>query len=148
MKCGVALKLKKKQKGVEEEEEQEEEKITVDERVNSLGSCSALNSNQCWLSQVTIPDTTWTTANPLLITLERHSSIIKNGSKLSNYVIAYSTTGAAPFHDVPYCSPTVLPALGAPCINVCVEIALATNPKAFVWSCTIKALDNGGYGIR
>lgn len=125
-------------------------KATVDELETSatLGSCSPLNKNQCWLSRITIPDTRWVDANdPLRITLERHSSIIKNGSKLSNYVIQYSTTPSvlASFSAVPYCSATVLPLLGQPCIESCVEIALTSKPSPYVWRCTVKALDNGGY---
>lgn len=125
-------------------------KSTVDEQVNPsiLGSCSALNKNQCWLSLVSIPDTTWLATNPLVITLERHSSIIKNGSKLSNYVIEYSENpGVTPFAPLSSCSVTG-PTSGAPCVDVCAEVALTTKPSPFVWRCTIKALDNGGYKVQ
>ena len=118
-------------------------KITVDEDLN-LNSCSALNKNQCWVSQVTIPDTTWPVTSPLLIELSRHSSIIKNGSKLSNYLIGYSKSGVPPFNQLPSCSVTP-PAEGAPCVDYCEEIPLATSPPTFVWKCYIKALDNGKY---
>jgi hypothetical protein len=127
-------------------------RATVDEALNPsyLGSCSALNKNQCWLTQVTIPDTIWTTASPLRITLDRHSSIIKNGSKLSNYTIQYSTTPAiaSSFATVPYCSADLArPDRGSPCIDACVEIPLPTSPPTFTWKCTIRALDNGGYKV-
>lgn len=129
--------------------EQRYTKSTIDEQVNALGSCSALNKNQCWLSLVTIPDTTWPSAGvPLKITLERHSSIIKNGSKLANYVIEYSTNpGVVAFAPLSACS-VAGPASGAPCVEVCAEIALTTKPSPFVWRCTIRALDNGGYKVQ
>jgi len=128
-------------------------KLTLDELLNlpALGSCSALNKNQCWLSNISIPATTWTVANPLIIRLDRHSSIIKNGSKLSNYIIQYSTDVAGSYKDLKFCSlggdPPSLgaPSLGIPCIDVCVEIPLTSKPSPFIWRCTIRALDNGGY---
>lgn len=125
-------------------------KSAVDEQVNSLGSCSALNKNQCWLSLVSIPDTTWpATKPPLVITLERHSSIIKNGSKLANYVIEYSTApGSVSFTPVSSCSIPGLPVPGTPCVEACVEVPLTTKPSPFVWRCTIKARDNGGYKVQ
>jgi hypothetical protein len=123
-------------------------KATIDERdTSNLGSCSALNKNQCWLSDVTIPDTTWPTISPLRITLQRHSSIIKNGSKLSNYVIQYSSTPTNPgsFTTIPSCTPGEPTLPRTHCVEPCVEIPLATTPPTFVWSCTIRALHNGGY---
>ena len=61
-------------------------KLILDEKETSatLGSCSALQNNQCWLSDISIPDTTWPLIDPLNIRLDRHSSIIKNGSKLTD----------------------------------------------------------------
>ena len=130
--------------------EQSYTKITVDEQSNPavLASCSALNKNQCWVSQVSIPFTTWTLASPLLINVNRHSSIIKNGSKLANYVITYSKTGMQPFTPLSSCSPAVPPLPGTPCLEICEEIPLPTQPPTFVWSCNVKALDNGSYAAE
>ena len=124
-------------------------KVTVDERETSnVGSCSPLNKNQCWLSDIAIPDTTWTATDPLIIRLDRHSSIIKNGSKLSNYFIQYSKTPSVEgsFTTLQSCSADG-PSLGTPCVASCVEIPLTTKPSPFVWRCTINARDNGGYRV-
>lgn len=128
-------------------------KLTLDELLNvpTLGSCSALNLNKCWISNISIPDTTWTVANPLIIRLDRHSSIIKNGSKLSNYILQYSKTPdvAGSFTNLQSCSLGTpehpAPALGVPCVDKCDEIPLTSKPSPYIWRCTIKALDNGGY---
>jgi hypothetical protein len=119
---------------------------TIDEILLSQ-SCSALNNNQCWQSQVSIPFAVWSDTNPLLIQLDRHSSSIKNGSKLSNYVLRYSKN-LTDYADIPSCSTTVKPTSGNPCIDgACVEIPLPTSPPTFIWRCNIKAVDNGGYKV-
>jgi hypothetical protein len=113
----------------------------------------------CSMSKVSIPDTTWPDPvnNPLWITLERHSSIIKNGTKLQDYASEFLYLGDEP-GAVPYLIPQCadLPSLdkqptpGKPCLapkspnqTACVE--RKTSPQSFVWSCTIKAVNNGGY---
>jgi hypothetical protein len=123
-------------------------KVTVDERETSatFGSCSAANKNQCWLTEVTIPDSTWAIDDPLIIKLERHSSIIKNGTKLGNYVIQYSQTPDVPasFVTVPSCGlggPTIY----LPCEAAREEIPLPTKPPTYVWRFTFRALHNGGF---
>jgi hypothetical protein len=127
--------------------------LLIDEQVNpsSLGSCSALQNNQCWVSQVSIPNTKWTAAHPLKITLDRHSSSIKNGSKLSNYVIQYKADTATAYTNLLQCTATNPsgPTTGTPCLDgACVEIPLATSPPSYVWRCNVKAIENGGYKVQ
>jgi hypothetical protein len=127
--------------------------LVIDEQVNpiSLGSCSALQNNQCWVSQVSIPNTMWTVDNPLKITLDRHSSSIKNGSKLSNYVIQYKADSATSYTSLQQCTATNPngPSSGTPCLDgPCVEIPLATSPPTYVWRCNVKAIENGGYKVQ
>lgn len=126
-------------------------KATIDEQdtsATSSGSCSALNKNQCWQSNIAVPDTTWTPASPLIISLERHSSIIKNGSKLSAYAqsIQYEKNGNT--KTLLSCSAQGGPLPETPCVDICVERLLTSKTTPFVWQCTIKALDNGIYRIN
>ena len=121
--------------------------ITIRESLR-LESCSALNKNQCWQSDVSIPLTTWTTASPLLIQVNRHSSIIKKGSQLSSYVIMYSKFEGDPFTPLDSCSLPGTPSAGAPCVDYCEEVPLPTKPPTFMWSCKVKALDDAARRCR
>jgi hypothetical protein len=127
--------------------------LVIDELVNpsSLGSCSALQNNQCWVSQVHIPNTKWTVTHPLRITLDRHSSSIKNGSKLANYFIQYKADSASTYTTLQQCTATLPngPFSGVPCLDgACVELPLPTSPPTFVWRCNVKAIENGGYKVQ
>jgi hypothetical protein len=125
--------------------------ILIDEQDTSatVGSCSAIQSNKCWVSQITIPLTKWTAADPLKIRLDRHSSIIKNGSKLSNYFIQYKADAPGSNYVTLQQCTAAGPSSGVPCLDgACVEIPLPTSPRTFVWNCNVKALDNGGYKVQ
>jgi hypothetical protein len=70
----------------------------INEKKNSdagISSCSPSDKNECWQTQLTIADTTFPTGDPLWITLERHSSIIKASTKIEDYALGfqYSKTG-------------------------------------------------------
>jgi hypothetical protein len=130
----------------------------IDEKKNSVvfpayNSCSALNKNECWQSQLTVDQTTWLPGDPLWITVERHSSIIKNGTKLTDYTngFEYSKDGVT-FAPIPLCAdvgglstaPDGVKHCLAPRgdnLTACVERSLGQGQ--FVWSCSIKALENG-----
>jgi hypothetical protein len=128
----------------------------IDEKKNldaGISSCSPSNKNECWRSQLMLADTKFPSTDPLWITVERHSSIIKNGTKLDNYTLGfvYAKEEAGPFVDIPLCadvgglSETIKHCLAPRGTNLtaCVERPDPTKASAFVWSCTIKALENG-----
>ena len=80
----------------------------IDEKKNmdaGISSCAASEKHECWQSQLTIADTTWLPGDPLWITLQRHSSIIKNGTKLADYTLGfnYSKDGSS-FAPIPLCA--------------------------------------------
>ena len=114
-----------------------------------LASCSAVNL-KCNQSLLTIPGT----FGNLEITLQQHPSIIKTGSKIENWVIAYSKNPgnllAYPYFNLQRCSATaVAPVAGTPCIDTCKEYTRKSDPltpaKWGIFECKIKAIDNGGY---
>jgi hypothetical protein len=130
----------------------------IDEKKNldaGIPSCPAANKNECWQSQLTIVDTTWPLADPLWITLERHSSIIKNGTKLPDYTLGflYSKTGVeGTFQPILLCADVSggQPTPGNPCLapkspntTPCVARPDPIKRSAEIWGCTVKAVDNG-----
>jgi len=142
----------------------------IDEKSNNstnpppeLSSCNPSDKNVCWKSQVTIQDPNtevgakWSgiDGNFLYITLERHSSIIKGGTKLTDYAngFYYSSDGVSFGNNpIPFCSSSLQPVSGIPCLEAkdptkpaCVELPDPTKASAFVWRCTVKARDNGVY---
>lgn len=118
-----------------------------------ISSCSPSDKNECWQTQLTIADTTFPTGDPLWITLERHSSIIKNGTKIENYALGflYSHTGAAnTFNPILLCADVGGPTPGNPCLapkgtnaSACVQRQDPFKRSQYIWSCTVKAVDNG-----
>jgi hypothetical protein len=111
-------------------------------------SCSAINK-QCNQTALKIPGT----FGNLQITLQQHPSIIKNGSRIENWRIAYS-------HDLSITTPVTLlrcdatnpagPRAGVPCIQACQEYSSKSFPAVprsmwGIFECKINAVDNGSY---
>lgn len=109
-------------------------------------SCSAVNLS-CNQSKLTIPSLLLVNDN-LSITLQQHPSIIKSGSKVADWRIAYAKHGID-FTEILQCSGTGTPSEGKPCIDACKEYTRKSDPdKPTMWGvfeCKINAKDNGSY---
>ena len=112
-------------------------------------SCSAVNK-KCHQSALTIPGT----FSNLLITLQQHPSIIKNGSRIENWRIAYShdpaITAPVTLLRCDATNPPVGPTASVPCIQACQEYSSKSIPAVprsmwGIFECKINAVDNGSY---
>lgn len=123
----------------------------------SPSSCSPVNL-QCNRTVLMIPGT----FSSLEITLQQHPSIIKPGSKIGDWRIAYSSIDPTDSNpeptatDLQYCLATNPPgpSVGVPCLieNSCKEYTRKSDPllpQAWgIFECKIKALTNGYYKTR
>jgi hypothetical protein len=114
-------------------------------------SCSAINK-VCNQTVLTIPGT----FAHLLISLQQHPSIIKNGSKIENWHIKYShDPESVPFVQLQSCEATYPagPSEHVPCIQACQEYSRKSVPAVpaswwGIFECKIKALDNGQFALE
>jgi hypothetical protein len=114
-------------------------------------SCSSINK-QCNQTALTIPGV----FSHLQITLQQHPSIIKSGSKIENWRIAYShDPSSTAFVTLLRCDATLPagPSSGVPCIQACQEYSSKSIPAVprsmwGIFECKINAVDNGSYAAE